>query len=93
MALDMAAFRKKELPLWQQFWDDLITHNDNMFDANGVLAKSNAGPNAPGITYTVGGKQYVAVVAGGNSILGALGLTKAQAAKNHGDSVYVFAMP
>ena len=75
-------------------------HNDGTYEADDAQTGQklwsmalDSGPNAPGITYTVNGKQYIAVVDGGNSILGALGLTKAQAAKNHGDSVYVFALP
>jgi len=46
----------------------------NAYDtANGTLlwqAKSDAGVNAPPITYEVDGVQYVAVAAGGNSIFG-----------------------
>jgi quinohemoprotein ethanol dehydrogenase len=45
-------------------------------------AKMPAGPNAPTITYTVDGKQYVAIVAGGNGGEG----SKA------GDYVYAFAL-
>ena len=79
------------------FWG----HNDGTYEAANAATgeklwslKLQSGANAPGITYTVNGKQYVAVVAGGNSILGAIGvLSKADAAKLHGDSVYVFAMP
>jgi glucose dehydrogenase len=44
----------------------------------------DAGPNAPAITYTAHGKQYVAIVAGGNQLVS---LTKP------GDSVYAFALP
>ncbi|HLD08418.1 MAG TPA: PQQ-binding-like beta-propeller repeat protein, partial [Methylophilaceae bacterium] len=48
--------------------------NFNAFDAdNGTLlwqAKSDAGVNAPPITYEIGGVQYVAVAAGGSSIFG-----------------------
>ncbi len=40
--------------------------------------------DAPGITYTVGGKQYVVALAGGNSI---------SPASKHGDSLYAFALP
>jgi PQQ-dependent dehydrogenase (methanol/ethanol family) len=43
-----------------------------------------AGPNAPSMTYTAGGKQYVAIFAGGNNIIGG---TKA------GDSIYAFKLP
>ena len=32
--------------------------------------KTNAGVNAPAISYMIDGKQYIAVVAGGNKILG-----------------------
>jgi quinohemoprotein ethanol dehydrogenase len=42
-----------------------------------------AGPNAPAITYTAHGKQYVAILAGGNSL----------AATKPGDSIYAFALP
>jgi glucose dehydrogenase len=48
--------------------------NFNAFDTdNGTLlwqAKSDAGVNAPPISYEIDGVQYVAVAAGGNSILG-----------------------
>jgi alcohol dehydrogenase (cytochrome c) len=47
-------------------------------------AKVGAGANAPGMTYTVNGKQYVAFLAGGTSI--------SQRSK-HGDMVYVYALP
>jgi quinohemoprotein ethanol dehydrogenase len=43
-----------------------------------------SGPNAPNITYTAGGKQYVAIFAGGNNII---------AATKPGDSIYAFALP
>jgi alcohol dehydrogenase (cytochrome c) len=45
--------------------------------------KLEAGANAPGITYTVDGKQYVAVLAGGNSYFDP---------KLRGDAVYAFAL-
>jgi glucose dehydrogenase len=45
--------------------------------------KLDAAVAAPGITYTVNGKQYVAVYAGGATFLDA---------KLHGDSVYAFAL-
>jgi glucose dehydrogenase len=46
-------------------------------------AKLAAGPNAPAITYTVNGKQYIAIVAGGNT----------GESSKAGDSVYAFALP
>ena len=46
-------------------------------------AKASAGVNAPPVTYQVGGKQYVAVAAGGNSLFGF----------KQGDAVMVFALP
>jgi glucose dehydrogenase len=42
-----------------------------------------AGANAPAVSYTVGGKQYIAVGAGGNN----------QIDSKRGDSVHVFALP
>jgi PQQ-dependent dehydrogenase (methanol/ethanol family) len=42
-----------------------------------------AGVNAPAVTYTVGGKQYIAVAAGGNT----------QLDFKRGNSVFVFALP
>lgn len=51
------------------------------------------GANAPAMTYTVNGKQYVAIYAGGTSLGAAAGLTKAQTAQEHGDTVYAFALP
>jgi glucose dehydrogenase len=61
--------------------------NFNAYDArNGNLlwqAKNEAGVNAPPITYAIGDVQYVAVAAGGNSILG----------YKQGDSVVVYALP
>jgi PQQ-dependent dehydrogenase (methanol/ethanol family) len=42
-----------------------------------------AGVNSPGVAYTVNGKQYVAVAAGGNNQIDA----------KRGNSVYVFALP
>jgi alcohol dehydrogenase (cytochrome c) len=57
------------------------------FDANTgkELWKYNcgAGVNAPAVSYMVGGKQYVAVAAGGNNQIDA----------KRGNSVFVFAMP
>ncbi len=49
--------------------------------------KLQYGADAPPITYSVNGKQYVAIVDGG-SILGT-----AKGAAGHGDGVYVFALP
>jgi alcohol dehydrogenase (cytochrome c) len=45
------------------------------------------GADAPPVTYSVNGKQYIAIVAGG-SVLGS-----AKGAAPHGDGVYVFALP
>ena len=45
--------------------------------------KSEFGVNAPPITYTVDGKQYIAVASGGNSIFG----------YKQGDAVLVYALP
>ena len=45
--------------------------------------KLDAGVNAPGMTYTVNGKQYVAIYAGGGTFFGP---------KGHGDNVYAFAL-
>jgi PQQ-dependent dehydrogenase (methanol/ethanol family) len=42
-----------------------------------------AGANAPSITYTVNGKQYVAIFVGGNNLFGS----------KTGDSIYAFALP
>jgi glucose dehydrogenase len=42
-----------------------------------------AGANAPSITYTVNGKQYVAIFVGGNNLFGS----------KTGDNVYAFALP
>jgi quinohemoprotein ethanol dehydrogenase len=42
-----------------------------------------AGANAPSMTYSVNGKQYVAILAGGNNLAGS----------KPGDSVYAFALP
>ena len=44
--------------------------------------KLEAGVNAPGVTYTVNGKQYVAILAGGITFF----------EKGHGDAVYAFAL-
>jgi len=49
--------------------------------------KLQYGADAPPITYTVNGKQYIAIVDGG-SVLGS-----AKGAAGHGDAVYVFALP
>jgi glucose dehydrogenase len=46
-------------------------------------AKSEFGVNAPPITYTIDGVQYIAVASGGNSIFG----------YKQGDEVLVFALP
>ena len=45
--------------------------------------KLDAGVNAPAMTYSVNGKQYVAIYAGGGTFFDA---------KLHGDSVYAFAV-
>jgi glucose dehydrogenase len=45
--------------------------------------QAGAGVNAPAVSYTVGGKQYVAVAAGGNT----------QLDFKRGNSVIVFALP
>jgi quinohemoprotein ethanol dehydrogenase len=47
-------------------------------------AKTDAGANAPPMTYSVDGKQYVAILAGGNTF---------NAPKSHGDSVYAYTLP
>ena len=47
-------------------------------------AKTDAGANAPAMTYAVNGKQYVAILAGG---------TRSTRPKSHGDSVYAYALP
>jgi glucose dehydrogenase len=49
--------------------------------------KLQYGADAPPITYSVNGKQYIAIVDGG-SVLGS-----AKGAAPHGDGVYVFALP
>jgi len=49
--------------------------------------KLQYGADAPPITYSVNGKQYVAILAGG-SLLGS-----AKGSAPHGDGVYVFALP
>ena len=46
-------------------------------------APTAAGANAPPMTYSVNGKQYVAIYAGGSSF---------NAAKSHGDLVYAWAL-
>jgi quinohemoprotein ethanol dehydrogenase len=43
----------------------------------------DAGANAPAISYTAGGKQYVAILVGGNVLFGS----------KTGDSLYAFALP
>ena len=48
-----------------------------------VSALGGAGVNAPAVSYMVGGKQYVAVAAGGNN----------QIDSKRGNSVVVFALP
>ncbi|HEY8117732.1 MAG TPA: PQQ-binding-like beta-propeller repeat protein [Methylophilaceae bacterium] len=61
--------------------------NFNAYDAtNGSVlwqTKADAGVNAPPITYTIDGIQYVAVAAGGNPIFG----------YKTGDNVMVYALP
>jgi glucose dehydrogenase len=47
-------------------------------------AKTDAGANAPPITYSVNSKQYIAIYAGGNTF---------NAPKSHGDSVYAYTLP
>ena len=49
--------------------------------------KLQYGADAPPITYTVNGKQYVAIVDGGSIIASGKGTAP------HGDGVYVFALP
>lgn len=46
-------------------------------------AKVDAGVNAPPVTYTVGGRQYLAIAAGGNSLFG----------YKTGDEILVYALP
>ena len=48
-----------------------------------VEVQRGAGVNAPAVSYMVGGKQYVAVAAGGNNQIDA----------KRGNSVFVFALP
>jgi len=45
--------------------------------------QTGAGVNAPAVSYSVGGKQYVAVASGGNNQIDA----------KRGNSVVVFALP
>lgn len=63
------------------------TGSFNAYDAaTGELlwqARTEAGVNAPPITYQVDGKQYIAVAAGGNSLFGF----------KQGDAVIAFALP
>jgi alcohol dehydrogenase (cytochrome c) len=65
--------------------------NFHAFDASSgkelFTSKLAYGADAPPVTYSVNGKQYVAIVAGG-SVLGS-----AKGAAPHGDGVYVFALP
>jgi glucose dehydrogenase len=56
-------------------------------------AELDHGANASAATYTVAGKQYVAILAGGTSLGAFAGLTKAETAKEHGDTIYAFALP
>lgn len=51
--------------------------------------KLKAGVNAPPVTYTANGKQYVAVFAGGNGIASIFGGTK----PFYGSTFYAFALP
>jgi PQQ-dependent dehydrogenase (methanol/ethanol family) len=46
--------------------------------------ETDAGANAPAITYAVNGKQYVAILAGGNTF---------NSPRSHGDSMYAFTLP
>jgi quinohemoprotein ethanol dehydrogenase len=43
----------------------------------------DAGANAPSITYSANGKQYVAILVGGNTLFGS----------KPGDSIYAFSLP
>ena len=62
-------------------------------DTSGKLLWSSPKVNqsiaAPAMTYTVNGKQYVAVYAGGNSIAAGSGTVKVK----YGSDLYVFALP
>jgi glucose dehydrogenase len=51
--------------------------------------KLKGGVNAPPVTYTANGKQYVAVFAGGNGIASLFGGTK----PFYGSTFYAFAIP
>lgn len=51
-------------------------------------ATTDAGADAPAITYEVNGKQYVAILAGGSSFV-----DTRNGPSKHGDSVYAFALP
>jgi len=51
--------------------------------------KLRAGVNAPAVTYTANGKQYIVVFAGGNGIATAFGGVK----PNYGSELYAFALP
>jgi quinohemoprotein ethanol dehydrogenase len=44
--------------------------------------KTDAGANAPPITYEIGGKQYISIFSGGNSLAGT----------THGDKIYTFSL-
>ena len=54
-------------------------------------SKLDAGVAAPGMTYSVNGKQYVAIYAGGSTF--AFEATVTGEKFPHGDSVYAFALP
>jgi glucose dehydrogenase len=51
--------------------------------------KLSAGVNAPAVTYTANGKQYIVVFAGGNGIASLFGGVK----PNYGSALYAFALP
>jgi PQQ-dependent dehydrogenase (methanol/ethanol family) len=70
-----------------------VGHNDGTYEADNAASgkrlwsmKLQYGANAPGITYTVNGKQYVALLDGGTT---GDGTTPSK----RGDAVYVFALP
>ena len=50
--------------------------------------KLQYGADAPPVTYSVNGKQYIAIVDGGSVFTGS-----AKGVAGHGDGVYVFALP